>query len=106
MASPLVAVLGILLLLLFVLVLGVLFALDGTGLAMILGFGILVVGVTLSRKECPGPRIEYRFVPRTFQEEQENPAMVSDIFGGLFTNQEPWIHAGQASSMVIGDRVV
>lgn len=106
MTTGLTAVLGVLLLLLFVLSLGTLFASQGLGLATILGFGILLTGIAVSQKECPGPKVEYRFVPRTFQEEQENPALVSDLFDRMFTNQEPWIHAGQASSTIIGDRVI
>lgn len=106
MEGVLTAILGILLLLLFTLSLGILLASESSVFATVLGFGLLVVGIAVSQKKCPEPKVEYRFVPRTFQEEQENPAMVSDLFDRMFTNQEPWIHAGQASSTIIGDRVI
>lgn len=55
--------------------------------------GLLIVGISLiyiilneNKKKCPAPQIEYRFIPRTFKEEQENPVKVSDIFDSMFNS--------------------
>ncbi len=35
--------------------------------------------------------VEYRYIPRTFEEEQNDPIYVSDIFGTMFSQPSPWI---------------
>ena len=56
-------------------------------------FGILLVIIDLARmtKTCPPDKVIYRFVPRTFKEEQETPISIKDIFGDMFDNPSPWI---------------
>lgn len=41
-------------------------------------------------KECPRQKIIYRYVPRTFDEEQQDPAYPSDIFKAMFTQPSAW----------------
>ena len=55
-------------------------------LIILLFFGILFVSIGWIKSEqfCPAPIIEYRYIPRTFKEEQENPTKVSDIFNNMF----------------------
>jgi hypothetical protein len=65
------------------------------GILLFIGFMLVVIGVINSRPPCPPPVIEYRFIPRTFQEEQENPVSVKDTFEPLFNKSEPWIGIGQ-----------
>ena len=38
------------------------------------------------------PQIIYRYIPRTFDEEQEDPAYASDIHKTLFSLKSPWIY--------------
>ena len=59
---------------------------------LLLFIGILFtsVGYTKSLYSCPSPIVEYRYVPRTFQEEQNNPTKVSTIFQTMFENSSPW----------------
>ena len=60
-----------------------------------IGLGIVLVGYVRSQKECPPTKIEYRYVPRTFVEEQEDPTPVSEIFAKMFIEPSPWIgHSG------------
>ena len=33
----------------------------------------------------------YRYIPRTFIEDQENPVPLDDIFYTMFNNPSPWI---------------
>lgn len=35
--------------------------------------------------------IEYRYIPRTFVDEQLEPVMVSQIFSNMFSQPSPWI---------------
>lgn len=62
-------------------------------LLILLFIGILFtsIGYVKSENSCPAPIIEYRYIPRTFQEEQDNPTKVTEIFGTMFDNQSPWI---------------
>lgn len=41
----------------------------------------------------PKTKIVYRYMPRTFEEEQENLPLVSDIFRTMFTDQTPWVNS-------------
>lgn len=41
--------------------------------------------------KCPKPVIEYRYMPRTFKEEQDEPVPMDDIFKTMFSNISPWM---------------
>lgn len=61
-------------------------------LAMILiGFTFIVTGHIQATKHCPPRKVEYRYVPRTFIEEQQDPTPVTDIFVKMFYESTPWI---------------
>ena len=51
----------------------------------------MIIGYVNQLKTCPPPIIEYRYIPRTFKEEQENPAQVSEIFDTMFQEPSVWI---------------
>lgn len=55
-------------------------------------FGIILVVIELSRvtKACPQQKIIYRYVPRTFEEEQNEPVYPTDIFRTMFTQPSAW----------------
>ena len=42
-------------------------------------------------KQCPKPVIEYRYVPRSFKDEQEERVPIEDIFKKMFANPSPWM---------------
>lgn len=42
-------------------------------------------------KKCPKPYIEYRYVPRSFKEEQNERVPIEDIFNKMFANPSPWM---------------
>ena len=44
----------------------------------------------LSKKE---PKVIYKYIPRTFEEEQEDPVAVSDIFETMFSQPSPWVNS-------------
>lgn len=37
------------------------------------------------------PQIIYRYIPRTFEEEQLDQVYVTDIFGTMFSQPTPWV---------------
>ena len=47
--------------------------------------------MTRASIETPKEKIVYRYIPRTFEEEQNEPVMISDIFKTMFSQPEPWI---------------
>jgi hypothetical protein len=49
-----------------------------------MGALMIIIGYVRTKSECPPPKTVFKFVPRTFVEEQENPAKVSDIFADMF----------------------
>jgi hypothetical protein len=60
---------------------------------IILFIGILLIAISLtqSTQKCPPEKIIYRYLPRTFEEEQDEPVYVSDIFNTMFTQESPWV---------------
>ena len=44
-----------------------------------------------TKRSCPLPVIEYRYVPRSFKDEQEQPVSIEDIFGVMFSKPSPWM---------------
>jgi hypothetical protein len=53
------------------------------------GLVLFTVGYMSSVQQCPEPKIEYRFKKRSFDEEQEKPIKVSNIFRDMFTKKSP-----------------
>jgi hypothetical protein len=50
------------------------------------------VSYTVGKNENPSKdNIIYRYIPRTLNEEQKEPAPVSDIFAAMFTQPSTWI---------------
>jgi hypothetical protein len=42
-------------------------------------------------KKCPKPIIEYRYITRTFNEEQNESIPLDNIFNKMFANPSPWM---------------
>jgi hypothetical protein len=55
-------------------------------LVLIIGGYLIYVAIKTDQKECPPQKIEYRLVPRTFQQEQQDPVKPSEIFSSMFNN--------------------
>jgi predicted transcriptional regulator YheO len=62
---------------------------------ILLFIGILCVTINLTQSsyQCPTTKIIYKYVPRTFDEEQREPVYPSDIFKTMFSQQSPWIRS-------------
>lgn len=63
-------------------------------LILFLIFGVILIIIELTRvdRQCPKQKIIYRYVPRTFDEEQDEPVYVSDIFKAMFT-ESSWVRS-------------
>ncbi len=57
--------------------------------------GILLIAIETVRVNSglvqQQPKIEYRYIPRTFDEEQLEPVFVSEIFETMFSQPSPWL---------------
>ena len=60
----------------------------------------IVVGYINQIKKCPPSKVEYRYIPRTFDEDQNNPVKISDLFNTMFVEPTPWTHGMTLGSAV------
>lgn len=51
----------------------------------------IVAGYILKKGRCPAPVVEYRYVPRTFEEDQNDPVSLTDLFSSMFLRSTPWV---------------
>ncbi len=58
---------------------------------ILFGITLMIIDLTRIYYKCPPTQIVYRYVPRTFKEEQENPVPVSELFKSMFDNPSPWV---------------
>jgi hypothetical protein len=59
---------------------------------------MIIVGYVNQLKKCPPPKIVYRYIPRTFKQEQDNPVQASKIFSTMFEEPTPWVAGTVLSS--------
>lgn len=57
----------------------------------IIGVIFIVIEVTRSYNECPVPEIKYRYLPRSFKDEQNEPVPINDLYGRMFDEPSPWV---------------
>jgi len=67
--------------------------------------GIIFISIELVKMyyTCPPKEIVYKYIPRTFEEEQEQPVFPSDIFKKMFKNPSPWISGANESDSRINE---
>ena len=62
---------------------------------VLLMIGIIMIGVgyVKSNMQCPPSRIEYRYVPKSFNEEQQvhTPIMEMSGMSAMFGAEDPWL---------------
>lgn len=56
----------------------------------IIGTIMIVKGYVEQFKNCPLPKIEYRYIPRNFYEEQINSVNLKNYYSDLFDEPETW----------------
>ena len=52
---------------------------------------MIAIGYVNQIKKCAEPKVEYRYIPRTFEQEQDDPVKVSQLFNSMFTDQSVWM---------------
>ena len=50
----------------------------------------MVIEVIRSTKKCPKQQVVYRYLPRTFKEDQNEPVFVTDVFKTMFSQPGVW----------------
>lgn len=60
-------------------------------LLFFIGLMFIIVGYQKQLNIIPNPKIEYRYIPRTFYDEQLSSGNVLKQFSSLFENENPWI---------------
>ena len=64
-------------------------------IALIVFLGILFVTIEITRIQAgltkKQDKVIYRYIPKTFEEEQLDPIPVSDIFETMFSQPSPWV---------------
>lgn len=65
-----------------------------TILMILIFIAILSITISMTKTEttCPPNQIVYRYIPRTLEEEMEDPGYISDIFKAMFAQPSPWIN--------------
>ncbi len=60
---------------------------------LIIGLVMIGVGYVKSNMQCPPPRIEYRYVPKSFNEEQQVHTTIKAMSGmsNMFGKEDVWL---------------
>lgn len=58
-------------------------------LLLIVGVILVINGYNLQSMQCPPPVIRYKYIPRSFEESQEQAPRVADIFKSMFAEMTP-----------------
>ena len=60
-------------------------------LIFVIGIVLITISLTKMYNKCENTKTIYRYVPRTFIEDQENPIPLDDIFYSMFNNPSPYV---------------
>lgn len=60
-------------------------------LLFMVGVIMIIIGYTRQYSVCPNPRVEYRYIPRTFYDEQLTSPNILKQFSSMFQDENPWI---------------
>ena len=56
----------------------------------ILGIILITVGYVKENSNCPPPLVQFRYIPKTFNEEQNIHQPLVSIYGNMFKDPSPW----------------
>ena len=57
---------------------------------IVIGLVLIVQSYSSQFKTCPLPQIEYRYIPRSFYDEQMNSVSVKSTYSDMFNEPETW----------------
>ena len=72
----------------------------------IIGFFLATIGVIKIYYKCPPNKIIYKYIPRTFEQEQNMPVDLSELYHSMFEQASPWIgsfNTRKKRQEIIGD---
>ena len=72
-------------------------------LLAIAGIILITVGYMQNNLQCPPPKIQYRYINQTFEQEQDSSPPILSIAGysSMFQNSDPWMQSnGSISSQI------
>lgn len=60
-----------------------------------IGIIFIIIGYyQLEMNKCNDkPNVQYRYIPRNYEEEQINPVSPLDTFDFMFYDQQPWVYS-------------
>ena len=64
-----------------------------------IGVVFITIGYVKTNMRCPPPVIKYQYIPRTFEEEQNNPVPLMSVYGTMFDKNSPWMNPLGAASI-------
>tara|TARA_B100000925_G_scaffold26247_2_gene17661 strand:+ start:3853 stop:4155 length:303 start_codon:yes stop_codon:yes gene_type:complete len=59
-------------------------------LLFIAGLMFIIIGYMENYKNCPLPKIEYRYIPRNFYEEQIEQQNLKNTYSDMFNKSDTW----------------
>lgn len=62
-------------------------------LLMLIGFVFITVGVVKSNQQCPVPKVQYRYIPQTFAQQQQVDPHLTATFKDMFEKDSPWLRS-------------
>ena len=74
------------------------------GFLLLLAGIFIIIDITKMYYKCPQYKIEYRYIPRSFNEEQDNLVPIKAIFGKMFENPSPWINSFTETDSIYKNR--
>ena len=54
------------------------------------GIIFVAIGYIKTNQECPPPIVQFRYIPKTFNEEQTVQKPITAVFGSMFNDASPW----------------
>ena len=57
---------------------------------LFMGIVFVVNDIVKATFQCTDQKVIYRFLPRTYDEEIENPVSVTDMYYAMFSQPSPW----------------
>jgi hypothetical protein len=59
----------------------------------IIGIVLIAIGYVKNNLQCPPPKIEYRYIPKSFEDEQNVHTPILSMSGmySMFQDDTPWI---------------
>jgi hypothetical protein len=57
---------------------------------LIISIIFVAVGYIKSNQKCPPPIVQFRYIPKTFKEEQSTSIPILSQYGSMFKKRSPW----------------